>query len=49
MIQEVGYIIPYKDDEDMDPLSLSLSVSIDEKADVRIEKAVREMLEEYVW
>ena len=49
VIQEVGYIIPYKDDEDMDPLSLSLSVPIDEKADVRIEKAVREMLEEYVW
>lgn len=49
VVQEVGYIVSYKDESVIDPLSLLLSLPDDEKADERIEKSLREMLEEYVW
>ena len=49
VIQEVGYIIPYMNNNDMDPLSLSLSLTETEKSDERIAKSVNDMLEEYVW
>lgn len=39
----------YKAGNIMDPLSLQLSLSEEEKEDYRIGKAVKEMLEEYVW
>ena len=49
IIQEVGYVISFGNGDAIDPLSLFLSLSDDEKADERIEISVREMLEEYVW
>lgn len=49
LVQEIGYYIPFGDKKGIDPLSLYLSLSEDEIEDERIEKSVREMLEEYVW
>ena len=49
MVQELGYMLFYKAGNIMDPLSLQLSLSAEEKEDYRIGKAVKEMLEEYVW
>jgi len=33
----------------MDPLSAALSISEEDKRDPRVEKAIEEMLEKYVW
>jgi len=49
VIQETGYFINFKKKNLMDPLSVMLSLSEDEKRDDRVMMAVREMLEEYVW
>ena len=49
MVQELGYMLFYKAGNIMDPLSLQLSLLEEEKEDYRIGKAVKEMLEEYVW
>ncbi len=49
VIQEVGYIIPFMNNNYMDPLSLSLSLTDEDKSDERIIKSVNDMLEEYVW
>ncbi len=49
IIQEVGYVVSFGKGDAIDPLSLLLSLSDDEKTDERIEISIREMLEEYVW
>lgn len=49
IIQEVGYVASFGKGGAIDPLSLLLSLTDDEKADERIEISIREMLEEYVW
>lgn len=49
LVQEVGYIVPFGKGKNIDPLSLSLSLSDEDMSDERVEKSVREMLEEYVW
>ena len=49
IIQEVGYVVSFDKGDAIDPLSLLLSLSDNEKADERIEISIREMLEEYVW
>lgn len=47
IIQELGYCIPFKDGEVIDPLTVYLLLKKEE--DPRIEMALEEMLEEYVW
>lgn len=49
IVQEVGYIVDFNQGKDIDPLSLILSLTDEEKDDERIEISIREMLEEYVW
>ena len=49
VIQEVGYFINFEHRNRMDPLSVLLALSQDEKQDDRISLSVKEMLEEYVW
>lgn len=49
LVQELGYIIPFRDGKAIDPLSAALLISEDERQDERVEMAVDEMLEEYVW
>lgn len=49
IVQELGYIIPFGDGKAIDPLSAALLLSEDEEQDERVEMAVDEMLEEYVW
>ena len=49
VVQEVGYIVSFSKGKTIDPLSLVLSLSDEDKNDERVEKSVREMLEEYVW
>ena len=49
LIQKVGYWIDFGDGTKMDPLSVKLSISEADKKDPRVEKAIEEMLEEYVW
>ncbi len=49
VIQKVGYVIPFQTMNTMDPLSLSLSFTEEEKEDERIEQSIREMLDKYVW
>lgn len=48
IIQELGYCIPFKNGEVVDPLSIYLLLR-DDTEDPRIEMAIEEMLEEYVW
>ena len=48
VVQELGYVIDYKGSGMIDPLSLSLLME-QERDDPRVDKAVDEMLEEYVW
>lgn len=48
VIQELGYILPYKEEKMVDPLSLKLILT-EEFTDPRVEKAIDDMLEEYVW
>lgn len=47
VIQELGYCIPFKAGEVMDPLTVYLLLSKEE--DPRVEIALEEMMEEYVW
>lgn len=47
IIQELGYCIPFKDGEVIDPLTVYLLLKKEE--DPRVEIALEEMLEEYVW
>ena len=49
VIHKVGYWIDFGDGTKMDPLSVALSISEDDRNDPRVEKAIEEMLEEYVW
>ena len=49
IVQELGYIISFGDGKAIDPLSAALLITEDEKQDERVEMAVDEMLEEYVW
>ena len=49
VIHKVGYWIDYGDGMKMDPLSVALSISEEDKKDPRVEQAIEEMLEEYVW
>ena len=49
VIHEIGYHIPLIKKDAVDPLSLTLMLSVEEKSDPRIAKAIEEMLEEYVW
>lgn len=49
VIHEIGYHIPLIKKDAVDPLSLTLMLSAEEKNDPRIAKAIEEMLEEYVW
>ena len=49
IVQKVGYWIESGDGTKIDPLSTALSISEEDKKDPRVEKAIEEMLEEYVW
>lgn len=49
IIQELGYIISFGDGKAIDPLSAALLLTESDKQDERVEVAVDEMLEEYVW
>lgn len=49
VIHKVGYWIDFGDGTKMDPLSVALSISEDDRRDPRVEQAIEEMLEEYVW
>ena len=49
IIQEVGYMIQFKDSQVIDPLSVALMITDSELNDPRVSKAVDEMLEEEVW
>lgn len=46
---EVGYILPFAECRAIDPLSITLMLTEEEKADPRVEMSIDEMLEEYVW
>ena len=49
VIHKVGYWIDFEDGMKMDPLSIALSISEEDRHDPRVEQAIEEMLEEYVW
>ena len=49
IIQELGYYIPFRDLNAVDPLTVLLLISDEDKEDPRISMAIDEMLEEYVW
>lgn len=49
LIQELGYHIPFENGVAVDPLSVALSISEEDKADPRVSMAIDEMLEEHVW
>lgn len=49
IVQEVGYILPFKEGRAVDPLSLTLMLSDKELEDPRVEKCMNEMLRELVW
>lgn len=49
VIQELGYRIPYENGAAIDPLTVVLSITEDEKEDPRISMAIDKMLEEHVW
>lgn len=48
IVYELGYFINFKDKNIQDPLSIMLSLE-KEREDERVEMAIEEMLEEYVW
>jgi hypothetical protein len=48
VVQELGYLIPYKDGKVIDPLT-TLLIMEHEREEPRVDKALDEMLEEYVW
>ena len=49
IIQELGYHILFEDRSAVNPLTVALSISKEELEDPRVNMAVDEMLEEYVW
>ncbi len=49
IVQEVGYILPFENESVIDPLSLTLMMSVENLDDPRVEKCMNEMLEELVW
>ena len=49
IVQEVGYILPFKDKKAVDPLSLSLMLSDADMEDPRVENCLNEMLEDLIW
>lgn len=49
VVHEIGYHIPQIKKDAVDPLSLTLMLSSEEKSDPRVAKTIEEMLEEYVW
>lgn len=49
IVHEMGYYIPFENKNAIDPLSLTLTLTQEEKADDRVQIAIDEMLEEYVW
>ena len=49
VVDEVGYMINYRKSNTVDPISVSLMITNEEKSDPRIEMAIEKMLEEYVW
>ncbi len=49
VIQEIGYYINFQNRNLVDPLTVLLSLSEEEKADDRVNISVNEMLKEYVW
>ena len=49
IVQEVGYILPFKDKKAVDQLSLSLMLSDADMEDPRVENCLNEMLEELIW
>ena len=49
LVQELGYHIPFEDGTAVDPLSVALSISEEDKSDPRVSTAIDEMLEEHVW
>ena len=46
---EVGYILPFNGHNAIDPLSITLMLTDEDRADPRIEMSLDKMLEEYVW
>jgi hypothetical protein len=48
VVQELGYLIPYKDGKVIDPLT-TLLIMENEREEPRVDRALDEMLEEYVW
>ena len=49
VIQELGYYINFQKRNLVDPLTVLLSLSDEEKADDRVRISIEEMLKEYVW
>ncbi len=49
IIQEIGYQIIFENGEAVDPLTVALSISEEEKSDPRVSMAIDEMLEANVW
>ena len=49
VIQELGYYINFQKRNLVDPLTVLLSLSDEEKADDRVKISIEEMLKEYVW
>lgn len=49
VVDKVGYWIEFGDGKKMDPLSVALSIKDHDRTDPRVEMAIEEMLEEYVW
>jgi hypothetical protein len=48
VIHELGYAIPFRKGTVIDPLTTMLIME-DERRDPRVDKAIDEMLERYVW
>lgn len=48
IIQELGYVINYKDSGAIDPLTVLMLMEA-EREEPRIDKALEEMLEDYIW
>ena len=49
IIQELGYQIFFENGKAVDPLTVVLSISAEEKSDPRVSMAIDEMLGAYVW
>ncbi|MBK5253056.1 MAG: hypothetical protein JJE03_01075 [Peptostreptococcaceae bacterium] len=49
IVQELGYMVDFGNNEAIDPFSVWMLISDTEKTDPRVEKSLNEMMEEYVW